>query len=140
MVTRWWFNNFYFRALWWTSNLSNFLWQVVPAQRLTFNGRYNAAGSFSPDGQSVVLITNQGNGFRVGIFSMKERKVRELTLSRQDESPTFAPNGDMIMYANQRAGRNLLATVSTDGKVQQSLKFQGGSVREPSWSPFNRKL
>jgi TolB protein len=110
------------------------------AHRLTFQGSYNAGASFSPDGKSIVLITNQGNGYNVGIYWVKDRFVQQLTSSRNDESPSFAPNGDMIMYATEKAGRNVLATVSADGQVQQTLKFQGGSIREPAWSPFNRKL
>ena len=109
-------------------------------RRLTFNGKYNAGPSYSPDGKRIVMITDQGNGFRVGIYSNDDRNVRELTSTIQDESPTFAPNGEMIMYATQRGGRSLLATVSPDGSVQQTLRFQQGSVREPAWSPFNRKL
>ncbi len=110
------------------------------AQRMTFQGKYNAGASYSPDGKTIVLITNQGNGYKVGIYSLNDRIVRELTSTINDESPSFAPNGEMIMYATQKSGRNVLATVSADGQVQQTLKFQGGSVREPAWSPFNRKL
>jgi TolB protein len=110
------------------------------AQRMTFQGVYNAGASYAPDGKTIVLITNQGNGYKVGIYSLDDRIVRELTSTTNDESPSFAPNGEMIMYATQKAGRNVLATVSADGQVQQTLKFQGGSVREPAWSPFNRKL
>ncbi len=108
-----------------------------PPKRLTFSGSYNAGASFSPDGRTIVLITNQGNGYKVGVYSTKDRIVRELTQSRQDESPSFAPNGDMIMYATQQGGHGVLALVSIDGQVQQTLKFQGGAVREPAWSPFN---
>ena len=110
------------------------------AQRLTFEGSYNAGPSYSPDGKTLVLITDQGNGFRVGLYSNEDRTVRELTETRKDESPTFAPNGEMIIYATQQGGRNILAAVSTDGGVQQTLQFQQGSVREPAWSPFNQKL
>ncbi len=110
------------------------------AQRMTFEGKYNAGPSHSPDGKSMVLITDQGNGFRVGLYSTEDRSVRELTNTRQDESPSFAPNGEMIIYATQKGGRSVLSAVSVDGSVQQTLRFQQGSVREPAWSPFNRKL
>lgn len=110
------------------------------AERVTFDGKYNAGASYSNDGKSIVLITNQGNGFRVGLYSAQDRTVSELTRTSQDESPTFAPNGEMIMYATQSGGRNVLAAVSSDGRVQQVLRLQDGTVREPAWSPFNRKL
>ena len=108
-------------------------------RRLTFHGNYNAGASYSNDGNSIALITNQGNGFRVGLYSAKDQTVSELTGTHQDESPTFAPNDEMIMYATQSGGRNVLAAVSPDGRVQQVLSLQDGAVREPAWSPFNRK-
>ena len=108
------------------------------ARRLTFQGEYNAGASYSGDGKSIVLITNQGNGFRVGLYSAQEQTVSELTRTSQDESPTFAPNDEMIMYATQSGGRSVLAAVSPDGRVQQVLRVQDGTVREPAWSPFNR--
>lgn len=111
-----------------------------PVQRLTFQGDYNAGASYSPDGKSIVMITNQGNGYKVGLYSIRERTIQALTHSRNDESPSFAPNGDMIIYATQQNGKNVLATVSADGQVQQIIEFQDGSVREPAWSPFTRKL
>ncbi len=114
------------------------------ATRLTFDGHYNANASWSPDGKSIVMITNQGNGYRVGIYSAQTRTVRELTDSSADESPSFAPNGDMIIYATrQKNGKSVLATVSVDAnsQVQRILKHQDGlAVQEPAWSPFTRKL
>lgn len=110
------------------------------AQRLTFNGKYNVGAHYSSDGKLIALITNQGNGYRVGVYSTKDRIVRELTKTTQDESPSFAPNDGMILYATQSAGRDVLAAVSPDGRVQQSLQLKKHSVREPAWSPFNRKL
>ena len=114
-----------------------------PGTRLTFQGNYNANASYSPDGKSIVMITNQGNGYRVGIYSTETRTIQELTDSRADESPSFAPNGDMIIYATKQNGKNVLVTVSADanGQVPRILKHQGGSsVQEPAWSPFTRKL
>ena len=49
------------------------------AERVTHSGKYNANASYSSDGKSMVLITNQGNGYRVGIYSAQDRSVSELT-------------------------------------------------------------
>jgi len=56
----------------------------------------------------------------------------------RDESPTFAPNGQMIMFAIEDGGRGTLGAVSIDGSVTQRLSLTSGSVREPSWSPFSQ--
>lgn len=110
------------------------------AQRLTFEGTYNARASYSPSGDRLVMVTNQGDGYRIGVFYLQNRALQVLTDSNLDESPTFAPNGDMILYASQVGGRGVLAAVSSDGRVKQRLRFLDGTVREPAWSPFNQKL
>jgi TolB protein len=110
------------------------------AQRLTFEGAYNARASYSPSGDRLVMVTNQGSGFQIGVFYIANRALQVLTDSNLDESPSFAPNGDMILYASQVGGRGALAAVSSDGRVKQQVRFLDGSVREPAWSPFNQKL
>jgi TolB protein len=55
-----------------------------------------------------------------------------------DESPSFAPNGSMIIYASKAGNRGVLAAVSVDGRVRQRLALQEGDVREPVWSPFKK--
>ena len=60
------------------------------------------------------------------------------TLSRGslDESPSFAPNGALLIYAGRDRGQGVLATVSVDGQVSARLKSDQGEVREPVWGPF----
>jgi TolB protein len=61
-----------------------------------------------------------------------------LSTGRQDESPSFAPNSDTLIYAT-RVGRNgILETVTADGLVRQQLAAGQGDVREPVWSPFRQ--
>jgi len=110
------------------------------AQRVTFDGKYNANANYSHDGKSIALVTNHGNGYQVALYSAADRSVTALTETAQDESPTFAPNGEMILYATQSGGAHVLAAVSPDGRVKQILRLLGetGQVREPAWSPFTR--
>ncbi|MED5406576.1 MAG: Tol-Pal system beta propeller repeat protein TolB [Pseudomonadota bacterium] len=105
-----------------------------PAELLTHEGRENARASYGPDGNSMVLVTNRGKGYRIGVFYVDSGKVDVLTDGTLDESPTFAPNGAMILYATQRGRQGVLAAVSADGRVKQILKLHQGEVREPAWS------
>lgn len=109
-------------------------------ERLTFEGSYNARASYSDDGKRLTLVTNQGRGYRIGVLQLTSRGLLVLTSSDLDESPSFAPNGAMILYATQQGGNGVLSAVSADGRVKQVLRFQKGDVREPAWSPYNRKL
>ena len=59
-----------------------------------------------------------------------------LSQGRQDESPSFAPNGATLIYATQDRGRGVLATVSVDGGSSSGSPRARGDVREPVWSPF----
>ena len=87
----------------------------------------------SPDGQSLALVTLDRGGYRIATFDLKTRNLHVLTDGRQDESPSFAPNGAVIIYATQAGGRGTLAMVSSDGRFQQRLQFgQGRRARSRS--------
>lgn len=105
------------------------------AKRITFAGDYNARGSFSPDGRNIVMVHGNGRSYRIAIMDMATRSISPLTKGPSDESPSFAPNGSMILYASKAGGNGFLSAVSIDGKMQQKLVFNSGEVREPAWSP-----
>ncbi|MDD5277637.1 MAG: Tol-Pal system beta propeller repeat protein TolB [Methylovulum sp.] len=104
-------------------------------KRLTFSGSYNARASFSPDGKYIAMVHGEGGSYRIAIMDMATRSINVLTAGPNDESPSFAPNGSMILYASKKGRTGFLSAVSIDGKMQQKLVFNGGEVREPSWSP-----
>ncbi len=105
-------------------------------QRLTFEGEYNSAPSVSPDGKKIAMINGDGGRFRVALLHLDTGETQILTKGRLDESPSFAPNGSMIIYATTENGREVLAAVSDDGRVHQTIVLEEGQVREPDWSPF----
>lgn len=104
-------------------------------QRLTFEGDYNARGVFSPDGRNIAFVHGGGGSYRIAVMDVRSRAMRVLTPGSLDESPGFAPNGSMILYASKSGGAARLFAVSLDGKMRRELPVQGGQVREPAWSP-----
>ncbi len=106
------------------------------AQRVTFEGTYNVSPRPSPDGKSLAFITRNAGRYQVALLDLSTRQVQLLTDSDRDESPSFAPNGRMILLATVISGRGILSAVSADGRVKQRLTTLSGDVREPAWGPF----
>jgi TolB protein len=107
------------------------------AERVTFEGGYNTSPRLSPDGKTMAFIDRDNDGrFQLALMDLASRQVQILTDSAKDESPTFSPNGRMILYATEIGGRGILAAVSVDGRVKQKLSVQAADVREPAWAPF----
>jgi TolB protein len=108
------------------------------AKRLTYQGTYNTRPRFSPvDANKLVMLHNNGKGFQIALLNLKTKKLKILTKTTLDESPTFSPNGNMILYTTGSA----LSAVSINGRANQHLaKALGKQVREPAWSPFLNRL
>lgn len=106
------------------------------AERVTFTNSYNARPRLSPDGKELAMVTLDRGGYRIAVMELASRNLRVLTTSAQDDSPSFAPNGAMLIYASREGGRGALAAVSADGAFHQRLSSDQGDVRDPAWSPI----
>lgn len=107
-----------------------------PAQRITFEGSYNVTPRPSPDGRQLAFVTRHEGRFRVALMDLETKQTHILTDTAKDESPSFAPNGRMILFATEVGGRGVLAAVSTDGRTKYRLSVPAADVREPAWGPF----
>ena len=108
-------------------------------ERVTFEGSYNARPRLSPDGKKLAMVTNDQGNFRIAVMDLERGHLLVLSRGRQDESPSFAPNSDSLIYATRQGRDGVLETVSADGLIRQKLAARaGGDVREPVWSPFPR--
>lgn len=107
------------------------------SRRITFEGNYNSRPSVSVDGRYVAMVHRTQGQFRIAVLERSTQNFRVLTKGQLDESPSFAPNGRMIIFATEEKFRGILSAVSVDGRARQKLSFKKGDVREPVWSPYS---
>ncbi len=109
-------------------------------ERITFSGSYNISPAVSPDGRTLAFIARQGNSFKLHTLDLSSPGSQPvpLTDTSDDESPSFSPNGKLIIYATRAGGRDVLMTTTLDGKIKARLVSTTADVREPNWSPYGR--
>lgn len=107
------------------------------AERMTYEGSYNVTPRYSPDGKSFIFIHRNEGRFNVALQEFGQTQPTLLTTGGLDQSPTFAPNGKMVLYASEVKSRGILAAVSSDGRIKQRITAQSGDIREPAWGPLS---
>ena len=106
-------------------------------KRITFDGNYNAKGSYLPNNEGFIFVHRENKNFQIAIKYFNENFIRPLTNAQLDESPSISPNGNVIVYAIKDDGMSLLAGVTLSG-AKFRLPAKIGFVREPAWSGFLR--
>jgi TolB protein len=105
-------------------------------ERITFEGSYNARPRLAPDGDQLALVHNDRGNYRIALVDIDRGYTQVLSEGHLDESPSFAPNGETLIYATRKGDRGVLANVSTDGRIHNPISALEGDVREPARSSF----
>ena len=108
------------------------------AKRVSFEGTYNAKASYLPNEEGIIFVHRSNDGlFHIALKYKKENFIRVLTEAKMDESPSVAPNGNMVIYGIKEKNLSMLAGFSLSG-AKFKLPASNGEVREPAWSNFLR--
>jgi len=124
------------------------IYEVSPSggepTRLTFQGQYNARVTVSYDGKKFAMAQGSGNVYRIALLDRSlggSGRWQTLSPGNLDESPSFAPNASMVLYAAREGGRGVLCSVSADAgsRARDRLVLADGDVREPAWGPYRQR-
>ena len=108
------------------------------AKRISFEGTYNAKASYLPNEDGIIFVHRSSDGlFHIALKYKRENFIRVLTEAKMDESPSVAPNGNMVIYGIKEKDLSMLAGFSLSG-AKFRLPASEGEVREPAWSNFLR--
>ena len=109
-------------------------------ERVSFQGQQNLNAAVSYDGKQIAMVQANGNVYRIAIMDQSlGGQVRFISPGPIDESPSFAPNASMLIYAATDGTRDVLYAVSNDGMVRQRLALADGDVRSPAWGPYRKQ-
>ncbi len=105
--------------------------------RISFgSGRYTAP-VWSPKGDFIAFTRQQGGEFHIGVMRADGSEERTLTSSYLDESPAWAPNGRVLIFAREAshgAGPRLY-TVDVSGQNLRPAPYNLPAT-DPTWSPL----
>jgi len=131
------------KSLLFTSNRSGgpqiyeFNLKTNATSRISYDGNYNARAAFTRDGKAIAMVHRVNNVYNIALLNLNTGTTRLLSSPSGDSaSPSIAPNDSMILYDTNVGGRNILAMVSADGRIQLQLPARNGNAQDPAWSPF----
>lgn len=107
-------------------------------ERVIAGGGYSASAELSPDGKSLVLTRQSGGGYQIGTYDLATGRFEALTKGKLDEGASFAPNGQMLIYATRENGHSVLRVMNHKGELAHTLSDSSGRLRDPVWGPDTR--
>jgi len=110
-------------------------------RRISFDeGRY-ATPVWSPRGDLIAFTKIHQGEFSIGVMRPDGSNARILSKSYQEEGPTWAPNGRVLMFFRQtpmdargRGGASRLYAVDVAGGQVRLIRTPG-YASDPAWSP-----
>ena len=105
--------------------------------RVTFGlSKFNANPVYSPAGGKFSYVTKLNGSYQIVVSDLQQQQKRLISKGRFDESPSFAPNGDMIVFSSKTGSESELVIRSTEGLDAETRIFlPDSSLIEPAWGP-----
>ena len=112
------------------------------ARRISFGQGKNGTPVWSPRGDLIAFTNITPSYFGVGVMRPDGSGTRLLTHGWQDEGPTWAPNGRVIMFtrtlqagAGGAGGGSQIWSIDITGRNERRV-LSPGDASDPAWSPL----
>lgn len=104
------------------------------AQRVSLAASYNTSPVWAPKGDRIAFITLKNWEYALATVNIDGSGLRYLATGQRIESPSWSPNGQMLLYsAENRAIRQVFRIPSWGGKAE-AITSPGTDASDPAWS------
>jgi TolB protein len=116
-----------------------------PARRITVaRGTINVSPSFSPDSRRLAFTSSRSGHPEVYVVDADGTNAELLTPyvfgeQSYQSNPAWSPDGRLVAYQSQIAGRFQLKTINLRDRTTRQLTSEGQN-EDPSWAPDGRHL
>src|SRR5919112_46310 len=106
-------------------------------RRISFGEGSYSQPAWSPRGDLIAFTKRSKGGFAIGVMKPDGSGERILTEGFHNEGPTWAPNGQYVMFFRDPGGQAGPALYSVDitGRVEQPVPTPT-YASDPTWSPL----
>lgn len=99
-------------------------------------GGQSLSARFHPGGRELAVAAQRRGGHDIFRFDLRMRTLRQLTTHPADDvEPSYAPDGERIVFSSSRGGSSQLYVMNADGSDPERISFGGGRYTTPVWSP-----
>jgi TolB protein len=105
--------------------------------RISFGAGKNGTPVWSPRGDLIAFTKQGGGAFHIGVMHTDGSGERIISNGWEDEGPTWAPNGRVLMFTRTlQGGRgSQIWSVDVTGRNERRV-LTPGSASDPAWSPL----
>ena len=105
--------------------------------RVSFGGGKNGTPVWSPRGDLIAFTKQAGGRFNIGVMRPDGSGERIISDGWEDEGPTWAPNGRVLMFSRTlQGGRgSQIWSVDVTGRNERRV-MSPGDASDPAWSPL----
>lgn len=104
--------------------------------RVSKQGSYNSSPVWSPVGDRIAMISLKNWSYAVATVRPDGSDIRYLVAGKRVESPSWSPNGQMILYSAEERGSRRVYRVPSWGGRSEPITSPVVDASDPAWSRY----
>ena len=103
------------------------------AERISLDARYNTSPVWAPVGDRIAFVTKKAWEYAIATVHVDGTGLRYLATGQRIESPTWSPNGQMILYSAEQYGKKHIYNVPIWGGEAKRITPRNMDASDPTW-------